>query len=214
MGEQQVFKLPDGADLAKASLIEPITVTLHGIDMCRIRPGSKVAISGGGAIGLLMLQLAHLSGAVKLTLIEPVPEKRDLGMTMGADFTIDPSKQDVVSEGKKITENLGYDVVVETSGVPAACPPAYQILSRGGILEFFAIYANYKFPLDLMDFWDREATICGVFQSPYMFPRAIGLIDRLKLDEFVKHIFKPEQCKEAFELQMTGKPVKVMFQFS
>lgn len=214
LGEQQIFKLPEDADLAKATLIEPITVTLHGIDMCRIRPGSKVAISGGGAIGLLMLQLASLSGAVKLTLIEPVPEKRHLAMKMGVDFTIDPSKQDVVSEGKRITDNLGYDVVIETSGVPAACPPAYQILSRGGILEFFAIYANYKFPLDLMDFWDREATICGVFQSPYMFPRAIGLIDRLKLDEFVKHIFKPEECKQAFEFQMTGKPVKVMFKFS
>jgi len=214
LGEQQVFKVPADMDLAKASLIEPVTVALHGIDMCRIKAGSKVAISGGGAIGLLMLQLARLSGAVRLTLIEPVREKRDLAMELGADFTIDPFTQDVASEGRRITDNLGYDVVIETSGVPKACQPAYDILSRGGILEFFAIYANYKFPLDLMDLWDREATICGVFQSPYMFPRAIALMERLKLDAFVKHIFEPEECADAFELQMTGRPVKVMFRFS
>ena len=65
-----------------------------------------------------------------------------------------------------------------------------------------------------MSMWDREATICGVFQSPYMFPRAIALIDRLNLDEFVKHIFKLKECAKAFETQMTGNPVKVMFRFS
>jgi threonine dehydrogenase-like Zn-dependent dehydrogenase len=214
LGEQQVFKLPADTDLARACLIEPITVCLHGIDMCRVRPGSKVAVSGGGGIGLIMVQLARLSGATKLTLIEPVAEKREMGIKLGADFTIDPSTGDIVAEGKRITEGLGYDVVIETSGVPEACQPAYDILSRGGVLEFFAIYADYKFPLDLMDLWDREATICGVFQSPYMFPRAIALLNRLNLDDFVKHIFKPEDCVKAFEAQMTGKPAKVMFKFS
>lgn len=212
--EQQVFKLPDDTDLAKGCLVEPISVCLHGIDMCRIKPGNKVAISGGGAIGMIMLQLARLSGAAKLTLIEPVAEKRELALKLGADFTIDPSSQDVVEEAKKITDNLGYDVVIETSGVLKACQPAFDILSRGGILELFAIYGYNKFPIDLMQLWDKEATICGVFQSPYMFPRAIAILNRLNLDDFVKHIFKPEDCAKAFEVQMTGKPVKVMFKFS
>ncbi|MDY6827386.1 MAG: alcohol dehydrogenase catalytic domain-containing protein [Bacillota bacterium] len=212
--EQQVFKLPDDTDLARGCLVEPVSVCLHGIDMCHIRVGNKVAISGGGGIGLILLQLARLSGASKLTLIEPVAEKRELAMKLGSDYTIDPVQQDVVEEAMKITDHLGYDVVIESSGVPAACQPAYDILSRGGVLEFFAIYANYKFPLDLMDLWDREATICGVFQSPYMFLRAIATLNRLDLDQFVKHIYKPEDCVEAFEAQMTGKPVKVMFKFS
>lgn len=212
--EQQVFKLPDDTDLAKGCLVEPISVCLHGIDMCRIKPGNKVAISGGGAIGMIMLQLARLSGAAKLTLIEPVAEKRELALKLGTDFTIDPSSQDVVEEAKKITDNLGYDVVIETSGVLKACQPAFDILSRGGILELFAIYGYNKFPIDLMQLWDKEATICGVFQSPYMFPRAIAILNRLNLDDFVKHIFKPEDCAKAFEVQMTGKPVKVMFKFS
>ncbi len=212
--EQQVFKLPDDVDLAKACLVEPISVCLHGIDMCRIKPGNKVAIFGGGGIGLIMLQLARFSGASKLTLIEPVAEKREIALKLGADFTIDPVKQNVFDEAMNITHRLGYDVVIETSGAPQACQPAYDILSRGGLLEFFAIYSNYKFPLDLRDLWDREATICGVFQSPYTFPRAIHMLDRLNLDDFVKHIFKPEDCVKAFETHMSGKAVKVMFKFS
>ena len=83
----------------------------------------------------------------------------------------------------------------------------------GGILQFL-LYMQTTSSSDLIDLWDREATICGVFQSPYMFPRAIATLNRLNLDEFVKHIYKPEDCKKAFEVQMTGKPVKVMFKFS
>lgn len=213
ISENQVFKLPEDADLAKACMVEPISVCLHGIDRCNIRPGYKTAISGGGSIGLVMLQLAKMSGACRLTLIEPVKEKRDLAKKFGAEHVIDPFKQDVIEECKKITGGLGYDVVIETSGVPGACQASYDILSRGGLLEFFAIYANYKFPVDLMDMYFKEATITTVFESPYTFPRAIELLNRINLDDFIKNIFPPEKCKEAFDLQMTGKPVKVIFKF-
>lgn len=214
LSEQQVFKLPDDVDLKKACLIEPVSVCLHGIDMAKIKVGDKVAISGGGGIGLIMLQLAKLSGAAKLTLIEPVVSKHDLAKKLGAKYTIDPVHQDVKAECMKITDGLGYDVVIETSGSPRACQPAYDILSRGGLLEFFALYPGVKYPLDLFDLWIREARICGVYQSPYMFPRAIEAFKLINLDDFVDCVFAPEDCEKAFAEQMTGKPVKVMFKFA
>lgn len=214
LSEQQVFKLPADTDLKKACLIEPISVCLHGIDIARIKVGDKVAISGGGGIGLIMLQLAKLSGAAKLTLIEPVASKHDLAKKLGAKYTIDPVRQDVASECMSITDGLGYDVVIETSGSPRACQPAYNILSRGGLLEFFALYPGVKYPLDLFDLWIREARLCGVYQSPYMFPRAIEAFGLINLDDFVDCVYAPEDCAKAFEEQMTGKPVKVMFEFA
>ena len=113
----------------------------------------------------------------------------------------------------KITGGLGYDIVIETSGSAKACQPAYNILSRGGMLEFFALYPGVKYPLDLFDMWIREARLCGVYQSPYMFPRAIEALQLIDLDEFVNCVFAPEDCEKAFAEQMTGKPVKVMFRF-
>ena len=81
--EEPQIQKPDDADLAKACMIEPISVCLHGIDRCNIRPGYKVAVSGGGSIGLVILQLAKMSGASRLTLIEPIQEKRDLAKKFG-----------------------------------------------------------------------------------------------------------------------------------
>jgi (R,R)-butanediol dehydrogenase/meso-butanediol dehydrogenase/diacetyl reductase/L-iditol 2-dehydrogenase len=181
--------------------------------MCHIRPGARVAVSGGGGVGLIMLQLAKMSGACKLTLIEPVREKRELAIKLGAEYVIDPMHQDTVYEARKLTGGLGYDVVIETSGSPKACQPAYDMVSRGGLLQLFGIIADYKFPIDLMDMWMKEMTICTVFQSPYVFPRAIELLNHLNLDDYVKNIYPPEKYKEAFEFQMTGKPTKVMFKF-
>lgn len=214
LSEQQVFKLPDDVDLKKACLIEPVSVCLHGIDMAHIKVGDKVAISGGGGIGLIMLQLAKFSGAAKLTLIEPVTSKHALAKKLGARYAFDPVHQDVTAECMNVTDGLGYDVVIETSGSPRACQPAYDMLSRGGLLEFFALYPGVKYPLDLFDLWIREARICGVFQSPYMFPRAIEAFKLIDLDDFVDYVFAPEDCEKAFEEQMTGKPVKVIFKFA
>lgn len=212
--EQQVFKVRDDMPLDQACLMEPVSVCLRGIDLAGIKVGSKVAISGGGGVGMLMVQLAKLSGASLLTLIEPVEEKRKLALSLGAAHAIDPMASNVVDEAMRITDGLGYDVVFETSGVKSACPTCYQCLSRGGLLEFFAIYnPGFEFPVELFDMWIREVTIRGVFQSPYMFPRAIATLDLIQTDMFTCNKFKPEDCQQGFDMHLSGKSVKVMFEF-
>ena len=213
--EQQVFKVRDDMPLDRACLAEPLSVCMRGIDLAELRVGSKVAISGGGGVGMLLLQLAKLSGASLLTVIEPVEEKRQIALSLGAAFVIDPFSGDAVQEAMHITGGLGYDAVFEASGAKLACTTCYKILSRGGFLEFFAIYEpGFEFPLDLSDMWKREATVRTVFQSPYMFPRAIAALDLVNTDMFVCNKFKPEDCKQGFDAHLSGKPVKVMFDFT
>ena len=55
------------------AMAEPLACCLHGIDAAGIRPGSTVCVSGGGAIGLLMVQLARLSGAAKVIPVSYTP---------------------------------------------------------------------------------------------------------------------------------------------
>ena len=49
-GEQQVFKLDDDVSLLDAALVEPISVVMRGMDLIGLKPGSTLAISGGGGI--------------------------------------------------------------------------------------------------------------------------------------------------------------------
>lgn len=217
--EQQVFKLPDDADMIRACLIEPISVTLHGIDLCGVRPGTSVLISGGGGIGMLLAQLARLSGASRLTISEPVAGKRENALKIGAQYVVDPFSEDLGERAREITEGRGFDVVIEASGSPGAIPGCYDALGRGGVLEFFGTYPPDtmigNIPLSGMSAISfKEAKLLGIFQSPYMFPRAIDVYRSLDLDMYVQNVFRPEDCVQAFESQMSGVPQKTIFDFS
>ena len=75
----QVHAIADGTAFAAGAMAEPVSCCLHGIDLCNIRCGDTVAVIGGGMIGMIMVQLAKLSGAAKVVLLEPIAEKRALG---------------------------------------------------------------------------------------------------------------------------------------
>ena len=74
----QAFKLEPTVPWEAAAMAEPLACCLHGIDLAGIQVGDKVCVVGGGAIGLLMVQLAKLSGASQIVLSEP-NEKRTPG---------------------------------------------------------------------------------------------------------------------------------------
>lgn len=95
---------------------------------------------------------------------------------------------------------------------------ALDAVGRGGTLEFFAaLYdVNYDFPLNLQAAFFKEVTIvAGVFQSPYAFPRTLGLFKVLDIDTLMSDgcIFEAEQYQEAFEAQMKGKTIKSVLKF-
>ena len=52
----QAFKLDPAVPYEAAAMAEPLACCLHGIDLAGIKPGQKVCVIGGGAIGLIMVQ--------------------------------------------------------------------------------------------------------------------------------------------------------------
>ena len=215
LDEQQVFVLPKGSSLVAAALIEPTTVALRGLDLTRMVSGNTVAVSGGGGIGQIVASLALHSGASEVTLIEPVETKRAIATSRGVKHVIDPMTEDVAARSQEITSGRGFDIVIETSGVPAACTTAMNIAGRGATVEFLATYApTATYPVELGTAFMREITlVTGVFQSPYMFPRAIALFEQLQLEELVT-LFTPEQFQEGFDAQQKGVSVKTVFNFN
>lgn len=215
--EQQVYKLPDTLDMKQGALAEPVSVCLHGVEMCHIRPGDTVAISGGGGIGHISMQLAKASGGCRVTLFEPVEWKRQAALDAGADFVLDPMAPDFHEAAMAITGGYGFDVIIECSGAPPTIKNCYELLSRGGVLELMALFKP-EVTLDAIGQFSamqKEATIvAGVFQSPYTMQRAVELLPRLYTKALTSAVFEPEQYKEAFAAQKQGKSLKSMFHFS
>jgi len=209
--EQQVFKLPDSISLEEGCLTEPVSVCLRGIDLANIRPGSSVAILGAGGIGQILLQLALKAGATKVLVSDPVESKRKLAAEMGADYTIDPLKEDLWSTAMKITKYRGFDTVIEASGSASAAKTAIDIVGKCGTLVYFAVYPmNFELPIKPFDLYARELTLRGVFMSPYLFPRAVSVLPKLNLKPLISAIYPLAEVKKAFEHQKTSQAVKIL----
>ena len=210
--ESQVYKLPDDVSLKTGCLLEPISVATRISDKVDLKLGQRVAICGGGPIGLLALQAMHMGGASQLTLIEPIAERRELAKKYGATDVIDPIAEDTVTAGLELTNGMGYDVVIDCSGSPRAAYPLPQLCSRGGKLIYAAMYPNdWEMPLNLYKYcYYNELTITGLYVSPYAFPRAAQIMKRFDLEAFTEKVFDIDDAKAAFECQISGKYPKVL----
>ncbi|MCL1805793.1 MAG: alcohol dehydrogenase catalytic domain-containing protein [Clostridiales bacterium] len=210
--ENQVYKLPDSVSLRTGCMLEPLSIAVRVNDKANIKVGERVAIQGGGPIGLLILQMMKKRAATSLTLIEPIAERRELAKRFGADHVIDPASQDVVAECMKITNNLGYDCVVEASGfIPAAKIPI-QIAANEATLMYISMFDNtYEMPINNFDvFHQRELTFTATRVAPYSFPRAVQMLEHMDLEPFTKKSFFIDDAIEAFDCHMSGQHPKIL----
>jgi (R,R)-butanediol dehydrogenase/meso-butanediol dehydrogenase/diacetyl reductase/L-iditol 2-dehydrogenase len=210
--ENQVYKLPDSVSLRTGCMLEPLSIAVRVNDKANIKVGERVAIQGGGPIGLLILQMMKKRAATSLTLIEPIADRRELAKRFGADYVIDPTNQDVVAECMKITNNLGYDCVVEASGfIPAAKIPI-QIAANEATLMYISMFDNtYEMPINNFDvFHQRELTFTATRVAPYSFPRAVQMLEHMDLEPFTKKSFFIDDAIEAFDCHISGQYPKIL----
>lgn len=211
--EAQCYPLADGVPLEHGAMAEPLACCLHGIDRAKIRLGDTVLVIGGGAIGLLMVQLAKQSGASLVILSEPAAVRRETGRQIGVDGVIDPSREDVPERLRQLTGADGVDVVIECVGNTAATAQAFSAAKRGATILLFSVpKAGAIHPLSLEEVYQKELTILGSMINPDTHQRAVDLINRgrIQLEPIITHRFPLEQVKEAILMQMSGQAVKVM----
>ena len=208
----QAFKLGDSVPYEAGAMAEPVACCLHGIDLAGIKAGDRVCIVGGGAIGLIMLQLAKLSGASSLVLSEPNEKRRQVALSLGADAAIDPTAPDAGSAYEAALGD-GADVVIECVGNNAAVKSAFQLAKKGATIVLFSVpKVDATFDLPLFDVYKKELTIRGSFVNPDTHERAVRLINSGKLDftSIITHRFNLDQLPEAIAMQMSSESIKVV----
>lgn len=180
--QSQVYKIADSTSYEAAAMTEPTACCVHGIDMCNISCGDTVAIIGGGMIGMIMLQLAKLSGAGKLIMIEPVAEKRKIAEKLGADLCIDPIGNDV----KKILAENGIkriSAVIECVGKTSTIEQAIAIAGEKSVVMMFGLTApDDTISIKPFEIFQKEIVLKSSFINPYTQKRALELIDSGKID--------------------------------
>lgn len=207
----QVHKLPADYDLLTSSLIEPLTIAMSAAEQAKISFGKSVVIMGAGGLGLMLVQLARISGASVITAIDLFEDKRNLALQLGADYVFD-SRDEGVIEKAIVAAGGKYDCALEGTGSTDAAKLALQLLARDGDGVFFAMYGkNPVLPVNLhSDFYWDQKHLHGVIMGAGMFPKAIRTAQRVNLKALIQRVYPLSEYKEAFEDLYNKKQVKIV----
>lgn len=209
--ESQVYHVPDHISLHDASLTEPTSIAMRAIQKAEIKPGQSVAIVGGGPIGMLALQLARLSGAYPLALLDVVPDKLEKAKKLGADVVLNSADADIQDQIRATNEGRGYDIVIECSGAAPALDMAFRMAAPGGTLVIASVYkGGFKYELDMYLLYSRELSIKESVLAPGLFDRSLRMLNRINMEETITGEYPLDQYEEAFEAHRSGKHVKVL----
>lgn len=126
-----VVRLPRDADPTLA-LGEPVACCVHASWRFGVQPGDRVAVVGCGFMGLVCMQLARRQGADHIAAFEPIGERREIALQLGADEAQPP---------ERVAETL-FDVVIEATGVPEALTLSGDLVAQHGRLVIIGYHQS------------------------------------------------------------------------
>ncbi|HMF79231.1 MAG TPA: zinc-dependent alcohol dehydrogenase family protein [Bryobacteraceae bacterium] len=204
---QTVYPLPAGVSAAVGCLAEPLACCVHGVDRLAIQNGSSVLVLGAGAIGLMLLRLARLSGAGYLAVAEPDEARRQMAISLGADAVFEPIRERLMES----TAGQGFDYVIDAVGAAVTFEQAVSTAARGGrILVFGVAPMHASATVRPFDIYARELTILGTFINPYSHERAVQLLPQMGLEKLNIKAFPLDQFKQAFDGQFARSATKMV----
>ena len=160
--------LPPGFPMVDAAAFIMIYATSHHalVDRAQLKAGETVLVLGAaGGVGTAAIQIAKAMGA-RVIAAASTQEKCDLCTKIGADATINYSKENLRDAIKTLTDGKGPDVIYDPVGGDFAEPAFRSIAWRGRYMVVgFASGPIPALPLNLTLL--KGASIIGVFWGDF-----------------------------------------------
>jgi threonine dehydrogenase-like Zn-dependent dehydrogenase len=149
IGTAETWKLREDADWKTATCLDPATFAFCALRDGDVRIGDAVAIFSLGAIGLMAVQLAKLSGCYPIIAIDPLENRREVALKTGADIALNPIGTDIGYALREATNWRGVDAVIEYSGAMEALQASLRGVAFGGNIVCGGFPGPMKPGLDL-----------------------------------------------------------------
>jgi L-iditol 2-dehydrogenase len=172
---------------------------------------ATVVVLGGGLMGLLTMALSRSRGARTAVLSDPLASRRSLAERLGADLTLDPTREDLAAAVARLTAGRGADVVCEAVGKPELVAEAVRLARPRGIVQLVGVNPpGSRLPADLFDFHFRELTLLGAYGRGTAFRRALAWLARAPVAELITARFPLAGIAEAFAHAAAGHGMKTV----
>jgi 2-desacetyl-2-hydroxyethyl bacteriochlorophyllide A dehydrogenase len=212
MPATNVYRIPDSLSYEEAAFSEPLACAVHGVDLAGIRLGDTVLIIGAGPMGNLITQLAARAGAASIVVSEPIALRRERAAESGATHLIDPTRQEVDRELRKV-QRIGADVVFEVAGSSEAQASCLPLARKGGTIVFFGVSPQDRtIPVNPFVINENELAIRGSFNNAFATSRAVGLLaaGACRVTGLISHRLPLSRYLEVFRLFGGADTLKLM----
>jgi L-iditol 2-dehydrogenase len=178
--EAMAHPVPDAVSEEAAALLEPLSVAVWACRKARIGAGTRVLVTGAGAIGLLCLQVALASGATSVAVADVNPARLEVARQLGATGVVDAR-----TSGFDVLDRPP-EVLLECSGQPPVVAAGIRALAPAGRAVLVGMGGD-ELPLPLSVIQERELEVTGTFRYANTWPTAIDLVaaGRIDLDRLV-----------------------------
>src|SRR5690625_2111675 len=88
------YRLPPETPPWIGAMTEPVACCVHAMDRLGATSGTPVLVYGCGPAGAILVALARLQGLAPIVVMDPLPDRRELALRMGADLVLDPTAPD------------------------------------------------------------------------------------------------------------------------
>ena len=170
--------------LEDAALAEPAAVALNGCRQGRVAAPDRVLVVGSGPIGLLALQCARACGATFACVLDRSAERLRLAQRLGADAILDASAYspgELPARALALTEEEGFDVILECAGAGALFPHLLPALARRGRLVLIGCFQEQRPTLDPDQLVGGERQIVGAVGGGTSYGDAVALLSSGKV---------------------------------
>ncbi|MBK9925202.1 MAG: zinc-binding dehydrogenase [Anaerolineales bacterium] len=209
-----LFPIPDFLSYADGAMLEPLGVAIHTVDLGHLKAGMTVGVFGCGPIGLMIIQMAKLSGAATIFATDKLPHRVEAAKRFGADQAYLVGDSDQLGEIRAATQGRGVDVSFEAAGVQDAVDDAVAAVRPGGKLILAGIPGDDKTSFSASVARRKGLTIKLVRRMKHTYPRAIELVSKGLVDvrSLVTHSFPLTQASDAFRVAERRDGLKIMIE--
>ncbi len=215
--EIAAVKIPDSISYRQGALLEPFATAMHALSKAN-PSGNSIAILGMGTIGLMTVELAKFLGSTKIFVMGNNELRVAEGKRLGADVTINGSREDFVEVIMRETNGVGVSSIIDMTGNEEVINKSVEALKVAGTLVHVGMvpkpltFNNYMYGVVY-----KELNVTGIFGRRMFetWETVLSVLNtgRIRLDNYVGEITELENFEQAIAdfRKVTGR---IIFELS
>ncbi|RJP23528.1 MAG: hypothetical protein C4520_06120 [Candidatus Abyssobacteria bacterium SURF_5] len=171
---EHLFPIPNEVSLEAASLWNPMTNSIHGVQLSRLKMADFAIVLGAGPIGLFTIAAARRAGAFPVIAAEIQPKRAEAARKLGAHAVLNPLEDNLLQACQHVQE-YGADLVYDCAGGAETLQEAIQLVRCGGQVILLGIHMEF-FSFSSILWVMKEVDVQAAFGTTNQIPIVIEML--------------------------------------